>query len=180
MIILRYQIAYLLTLQTFCANQVPTLAIHEKSSLKTSSGRLSMNKVAAACAPLHGSTGMHDQDQALSNGDMESPDVRGKNIDRRDGGKTNSPHVENESFVFATRSQDNGLQKLSKFSDTPRDASLDDLFHPLDKNPEDRAAEASTSASTSHMNQGNAVVVDAGKNDLATRLRALCSKTNGE
>ncbi|KAJ6678132.1 hypothetical protein OIU85_008698, partial [Salix viminalis] len=189
------------------SDQVPTLAIHEKSSLKTSSGRLSMNKVAAACAPLHGSTDMHDQDQALSNGDMESPDVRGKNIDRRDGGKTNSTHVENESFVFATRSQDNGLQKvlpcllalpssynlllyinciilplcitgtlkavktsmnlggneLSKFSDTPRDASLDDLFHPLDKNPEDRAAEASTSASTSHMNQGNAVVVDAGK-----------------
>uniref|UniRef100_A0A6N2NBC5 Uncharacterized protein n=1 Tax=Salix viminalis TaxID=40686 RepID=A0A6N2NBC5_SALVM len=83
-------------------DQVPTLAIHEKSSLKTSSGRPSMNKVAAACAPLHGSTDMHDQDQALSNGDMESPDVRGKNIDRRDGGKTNSTHVENESFVFAT------------------------------------------------------------------------------
>ncbi|KAJ6693831.1 hypothetical protein OIU85_004599 [Salix viminalis] len=60
------------------SDQVPTLAIHEKSSLKTSSGRLSMNKVAAACAPLHGSTDMHDQDQALSNGDMESPDVRGK------------------------------------------------------------------------------------------------------
>uniref|UniRef100_A0A6N2LHD2 Uncharacterized protein n=1 Tax=Salix viminalis TaxID=40686 RepID=A0A6N2LHD2_SALVM len=55
---------------------------------------------------------MHYQDQALSNGDMESPDVRGKNIDRRDGGKTNSTHVENESFVFATRSQDNGLQKV--------------------------------------------------------------------
>ena len=48
----------------------------------------------------------------LSNGDMESPDVRGKNIDRRDGGITNSTHVENESFVFATRSQDNGLQKV--------------------------------------------------------------------
>ncbi|KAG5241598.1 MAP3K epsilon protein [Salix suchowensis] len=174
------------------SDQVPTLAIHEKSSLKTSSGRLSMNKVAVACAPLHGSTDMHDQDQALSNGDMESPDARGKNIDRRDGGKTNSTHVENESFVFATRSQDNGLQKavktsmnlggneLSKFSDTPRDASLDDLFHPLDKNPEDRAAEASTSASTSHMNQGNAVVVDAGKNDLATRLRATIAQKQME
>uniref|UniRef100_A0A6N2MRZ1 Protein kinase domain-containing protein n=1 Tax=Salix viminalis TaxID=40686 RepID=A0A6N2MRZ1_SALVM len=174
------------------SDQVPTLAIHEKSSLKTSSGRLSMNKVAAACAPLHGSTDMHDQDQALSNGDMESPDVRGKNIDRRDGGKTNSTNVENESFLFATRSQDNGLQKavktsmnlggneLSKFSDTPRDASLDDLFHPLDKNPEDRAAEASTSASTSHMNQGNAVVVDAGKNDLATRLRATIAQKQME
>ena len=94
------------------SDQVPTLAIHENSSLKTSSGRLSMNKVAAACAPLHGSTHMHDQDQALSNCDMESPDARGKNIDRRDGGKTNSTHVENGSFGFATRSQDNGLQKV--------------------------------------------------------------------
>ncbi|KAI5582154.1 hypothetical protein BDE02_07G067200 [Populus trichocarpa] len=174
------------------SDQVPTLAIHENSSLKTSSGRLSMNKVAAACAPLHGSTHMHDQDQALSNCDMESPDARGKNIDRRDGGKTNSTHVENGSFGFATRSQDNGLQKavktsmnlggneLSKFSDTPRDASLDDLFHPLNKNPEDRAAEASTSASTSHMNQGNAVVADAGKNDLATRLRATIAQKQME
>jgi len=94
------------------SDQVPTLAIHENSSLKTSSGRLSMNKVAAACAPLHGSTHMHDQDQALSNSDIESPDARGKNIDRRDGGKTNSTHVENGSFGFATRSQDNGLQKV--------------------------------------------------------------------
>uniref|UniRef100_A0A6N2MG50 Uncharacterized protein n=1 Tax=Salix viminalis TaxID=40686 RepID=A0A6N2MG50_SALVM len=123
--------------------------------------------------------------------DLEA-NAEGKNIDRRDGGKTNSTHVENESFVFATRSQDNGLQKavktsmnlggneLSKFSDTPRDASLDDLFHPLDKNPEDRAAEASTSASTSHMNQGNAVVVDAGKNDLATRLRATIAQKQME
>uniref|UniRef100_A0A6N2M601 Uncharacterized protein n=1 Tax=Salix viminalis TaxID=40686 RepID=A0A6N2M601_SALVM len=166
------------------SDQVPTLAIHEKSSLKTSSGRLSMNKVAAACAPLHGSTDMHDQDQALSNGDMESPDVRGKNIDRRDGGKTNSTHVENESFVFATRTQDNGLQKtsmnlggneLSKFSDTPRDASLDDLFHPLDKNPEDRAAEASTSASTSHMNQGNALRATIAQKQMENEM----GQTNG-
>uniref|UniRef100_A0A6N2MX20 non-specific serine/threonine protein kinase n=1 Tax=Salix viminalis TaxID=40686 RepID=A0A6N2MX20_SALVM len=93
------------------SDQVPTLAIHEKSSLKTSSGRLSMNKVAAACAPLHGSTDMHDQDQALSNGDMESPDA-------------------------VKTSMNLGGNELSKFSDTPRDASLDDLFHPLDKNPE--------------------------------------------
>uniref|UniRef100_A0A6N2MVS0 Uncharacterized protein n=1 Tax=Salix viminalis TaxID=40686 RepID=A0A6N2MVS0_SALVM len=114
-----------------------------------------MNKVAAACAPLHGSTDMHDQDQALSNGDMESPDA-------------------------VKTSMNLGGNELSKFSDTPRDASLDDLFHPLDKNPEDRAAEASTSASTSHMNQGNAVVVDAGKNDLATRLRATIAQKQME
>ncbi|CAK7337960.1 unnamed protein product [Dovyalis caffra] len=174
------------------SDQVPTLAIHEMSSLRTSSGRLSMNREAAACAPFQGATSMHDKVQVLTNGDMESSDARGKNIDRRNGGKASSAHVENGSFGFATRSQDNGLQKavkisltlggneLSKFSDTPRDASLDDLFHPIDKNQEDRAAEASTSTSTSHMNQGNAVVADAGKNDLATRLRATIAQKQME
>ncbi|THG05082.1 hypothetical protein TEA_012888 [Camellia sinensis var. sinensis] len=81
-----------------------------------------------------------------------------------------------------------GGNELSRFSDTPGDASLDDLFHPLEKSMEDRAAEASTSASSSHVNQDNAIVTDDGKNDLATKLRATIAqkqlesdtgKTNG-
>ncbi|KAJ6774841.1 MITOGEN-ACTIVATED KINASE KINASE KINASE [Salix purpurea] len=174
------------------SDQVPTLAIQENSSLKTSSDRLSTSKVVAASPSLHGLTPLHDQDENLTNVDMESPNARGKNIDRRNGGKTISAHVENGSFGFAARNQDNGFQKavktsmtsggneLSKFSDTPKDASLDDLFHPLDKNPEDRAAEASTSTSASHMNQGNAIVADAGKNDLAAILRATIAQKQME
>ncbi|KAJ6929589.1 MAP3K epsilon protein kinase 1-like [Populus alba x Populus x berolinensis] len=174
------------------SDQVPTLAIHENSSLKTSPGRLSTNKVAAASPLLHGSMPSHYQDEILTIDDLESPDARGKNIERRNGGKTSSAHVENGSFGFATRNQDNGLRKavktsmtsggneLSKFSDTLRDASLDDLFHPLDKNPEDRAAEASTSTSASHMNQGNAIMADAGKNDLAAILRATIAQKQME
>jgi len=77
-------------------------------------------------------------------------------------------------------SMTSGGNELSKFSDTPRDASLDDLFHPLDKNPEDRAAEASTSTSASHMNQGNAIMADAGKNDLAAILRATIAQKQME
>lgn len=69
-----------------------------------------------------------------------------------------------------------GENELSRFSDTPGDASLDDLFHPLDKHLEDRAAEASTSASTSYMSHGNLSVTDAGKNDLATKLRATIAQ----
>ena len=63
--------------------------------------------------------------------------------------------------------------ELSRFSDTPGDASLDDLFHPLERNLGDRSAEASTSASSSNVNQTN---VDSGKNDLATKLRATIAQ----
>ncbi|RVW45490.1 MAP3K epsilon protein kinase 1 [Vitis vinifera] len=73
-----------------------------------------------------------------------------------------------------------GGNELSKFSDTPGDASLEDLFHPLHKNPEDQAAEASTSASSSHVVQGNAFINDAGKNDLATKLRATIAQKQME
>lgn len=69
-----------------------------------------------------------------------------------------------------------GGNELSRFSDPPGDASLDDLFHPLDKNLEDRATEASTSASTSTVNQGNASVAESEKNDLATKLRATIAQ----
>lgn len=73
-----------------------------------------------------------------------------------------------------------GGNELSRFSDTPGDASLDDLFHPLDRTPEDRTTEASTSASTSHLNQGNSPVNDSGKNDLATKLRATIAQKQME
>lgn len=65
-----------------------------------------------------------------------------------------------------------GGNELSRFSDTPGDASLDDLFHPLDRHPEDQTTEASTSASASHLNQVTSPVNDSGKSDLATKLRA--------
>lgn len=68
--------------------------------------------------------------------------------------------------------------ELSRFSDPPGDAILDDLFHPLDKNLEERTTEASTSASTSNVNQ--AIVPDAGKNDLAKKLRDTIAKKQME
>ena len=88
----------------------------------------------------------------------------------------------------ANTSVSSGGNELSRFSDNPGDASLDDLFHPLDKSLEDTAAEASTSTSSLHVNQDYALLTDAGKNDLATRLRATIAqkqletdtgKTNG-
>ncbi|XP_050230992.1 MAP3K epsilon protein kinase 1-like isoform X2 [Mercurialis annua] len=175
------------------SDQVPTLAIHEKTSLQTGSSKPSANKAVAAYASLHGSTHLHDEDENLVNGgEAESPKARRKSVDRKHGGKGTSAHSENRAFGFSSRSQDNGLQKaaktsvtlggneLSRFSDPPGDASLDDLFHPLDKKFDDRVAEASTSASTSHMNQANASVTDEGKNDLATKLRATIAQKQME
>lgn len=68
--------------------------------------------------------------------------------------------------------------ELSRFSDPPGDASLEDLFQPLG-NLEGRVAEASTSGSSSHEFQGNAVF-DGGKNDLATKLRATIAQNQME
>ncbi|GJZ02257.1 hypothetical protein Tco_0520218 [Tanacetum coccineum] len=72
-----------------------------------------------------------------------------------------------------------GENEPSKFRDPPGDASLDDLFQPNDK-LDDRSAEASMSASSSHVNQGNTFVTDSGKTDLATQLRATIAQKQME
>ena len=61
-----------------------------------------------------------------------------------------------------------GDNELSKFGDTTGDASLEDLFPPLDRSPGDQGAEASTSYS----DQRNMCLYDGGKNDLARELKA--------
>ncbi|XVE66333.1 hypothetical protein DITRI_Ditri08aG0071900 [Diplodiscus trichospermus] len=160
------------------SDQVPTLAIHEKSSLQSSSGRLSVKNVVAALGPgqLHE---ISHQDEGMTNGDVGSPS-RKKHMEKRHGGKGNPIDTENKSFVFGPKTQDVSLQKaakasvtttgneLSRFSDPPGDASLDDLFHPS----------ASTSASTSNLNQ--AIAPDVGKNDLARKLRDTIAKKQME
>ncbi|KAJ0038914.1 hypothetical protein Pint_23172 [Pistacia integerrima] len=175
------------------SDQVPTLSILEKSAIQTGSGTISSNKVVGAKDPteLQEISNTSDQEEMLISGEAGSPETRRKNVATKHGGKGSSNNVENKSFGFP-RSQNNTLQKavkssttlgeneLSRFSDTPGDASLDDLFHPLEKNMEDRAAEASTSASTSHANQSNASVTDPGKNDLATKLRATIAQKQME
>lgn len=61
-----------------------------------------------------------------------------------------------------------GDPELSRFSDPPGDASLDDLFQPLQGKQEDAGAQASTS---SLMGQENGHLHAVGKNDLATKLK---------
>ncbi|XP_059445336.1 MAP3K epsilon protein kinase 1-like isoform X2 [Corylus avellana] len=172
-------------------DQVPTFSIHNNSSVPTGSGTQSSNSTSEA-TELHEVPHTSEHSEVLMNGNMGSPESRRKSVAEKHGGKGSSIHVGNRSFGFGQRSQDNSFQKavkmsvtsgeneLSRFSDTPGDASLDDLFHPLDKHLEDRAAEASTSASTSYMSHGNSSVTDAGKNDLATKLRATIAQKQME
>lgn len=185
------------------SDQVLTFAIHEKVSLNMGSARLSGDNDVPPSHPLelHRPPHIGDEGEVLSNGKVGSFDSRRKNIPAKNlEGNGSASHVEHKSFGFGMKNQEYSPRKaakvpvtlggneLSRFSDTPGDASLDDLFHPLEKSMEDRAAEASTSASSSHVNQDNAIVTDDGKNDLATKLRATIAqkqlesdtgKTNG-
>ncbi|GAV80001.1 Pkinase domain-containing protein [Cephalotus follicularis] len=176
------------------SEQIPNSVNHEKSSLPTGSGRLPANKVVVASDPaeLHEISQIGDHDEVLMNGEVGSPESRRKNATRKYGDKGSPIYAENRPFGFGLRSQDYSLQKavktsillegneLSRFSDTPGDASLDDLFHPLDRNLENRVAEASTSAPVSHVNQGNEFASDAVKSDLATKLRATIAQKQME
>ncbi|KAL5168944.1 MAP3K epsilon protein kinase 1 [Glycine soja] len=143
------------------------------------------------------STGNHeisnakDLHEVVMNGECGSPQSRG--MTSKVGGKDSSVNNGNKSFAFGPRGQDNGPLKkamkmpitvegneLSRFSDPPGDAYLDDLFHPLDKQPGEVVAEASTSTSTSHMTKGNASAIDGVKNDLAKELRATIARKQWE
>ncbi|XP_039037990.1 MAP3K epsilon protein kinase 1-like isoform X2 [Hibiscus syriacus] len=171
------------------SDQVPTLAIHESLSLHSSSGRLSVKNAVAA----NGSAQLHDispQDGVMMNSDIGSPESRRNQTEKGHRGKGSSIDFEDISFGFGPITQDAGLQKvvkasvisngngLSRFSDPPGDASLDDLFHPFDKNLAESAAEASTSASTSNVSK--ATMPDTGKNDLAKKLRDTIAKKQME
>ncbi|XP_050372503.1 MAP3K epsilon protein kinase 1-like [Argentina anserina] len=172
-------------------DQAPTLAIHEKSSLQNGSGIISSNKEVAASEPseLDDRARTFNNVEPPVNGEVKSPELISNKVSGKHG-KGNS--IGFRSFGFGARNQDGTFEKaakipvsfggneLSKFSDTPGDASLDDLFHPLDKHPDDRAFEASTSSSISHLNQGNTPVNDSGKSDLATKLRATIAQKQME
>ncbi|KAL3504016.1 hypothetical protein ACH5RR_033857 [Cinchona calisaya] len=172
------------------SDQVPTLAIHEMKPVGSHSNRHAVGNGAAPNSKehIHELSHLAEQDKMLINGDLEPSELRTKAVVSKkleESGRTVCS--EHDSFAFGGNTQDYTSRKavkasiisseneLSRFSDTPGDASLDDLFHPLEKNLVGRAAEASTSASSSNVNQAN-VFTDSGKNDLATKLRATIAQ----
>ncbi|PHU17248.1 MAP3K epsilon protein kinase 1 [Capsicum chinense] len=172
----------------FMADQVPTLAIHEKSPIKSCADGLAVDNESA----VQSSTNLGEPEKVFANGELESSESRGGKIVVRkveekghgvnaysassSSGQKNTDYSPRKAVKTSVVPQGN---ELSRFSDPPGDASLDDLFHPLEKNLENRAAEVSLSASSSQITQNNAIA-ETGKNDLATKLRATIAKKQME
>ncbi|KAL3513571.1 hypothetical protein ACH5RR_026288, partial [Cinchona calisaya] len=164
---------------------VLTLAIHEKNPV----GSHSTGDGASRDSEVHyWPSYLAEGDEVFINGKLESSELKRKGgVSKKLGEIESNVHGKHDSFAFGGKSQDYTSKKavkasaisseneLSRFSDTPGDTSLDDLFHPLEKNLVDRSAEASTSASSSNVNQAN-TFIDSGKNDLATKLRATIAQ----
>ncbi|KAJ0666717.1 putative protein kinase STE-STE-Pl family [Helianthus annuus] len=163
------------------ADKVATLAIHEKPPLESSATDESPDQ-----PEVSESLELNPTDVPI-NGESGSPSKSKTTVDKTVKENGSSLHNSGRKAhdysprknVKAGRINDGN--ELSKFSDTPGDASLDDLFQPVDnKHLDARSAEASTSASSSHVNQGNTYANDSGKTDLATQLRATIAQKQME
>ncbi|EPS72830.1 hypothetical protein M569_01927 [Genlisea aurea] len=163
-------------------DEVPTLAIHEKPPTNN-----------ILHQPSHSSEKMEHKTSDTNNhgellinkegGPTESSDAHifGRKFERKgnhaflDHGKSNVVQkTQNSPWKAVKASMSLGINELSRFSDTPGDASLDDLFQPMEF-PEDRVAEASCSTPSLLVTQGN-TSSDIGKSDLATKLRATIAQ----
>ncbi|KAL9664752.1 hypothetical protein QQ045_020159 [Rhodiola kirilowii] len=167
-------------------DQVPTLASHGSLSTRPDSGMLLSSSVEA-----RESSNKDDLGDLTKSADAASQGSGSKPVSsiKHEG---EGVRAGNESFEFGIAGSDNSLAKaangqvilggneLSRFSDTPGDASLDDLFQPMEKIAEDQSAEASTSISTTDVVQGRAPAGDNGKSDLAMKLRATIAQKQME
>ncbi|KAL6579374.1 MAP3K epsilon protein kinase 1 [Orobanche minor] len=170
-------------------DQLPTIAIHEKSLMQTSSDKqLDSHDSSITDSAEYKTSNLNQQDELLVNGEMEPAEFTKRNVVGKGSSvaihliKTNSGQKSQDfsqrKAVKASIGSGSSSNELSRSSDPPGGTSPDDLFHPLE-NLEDQVAEASTSASTSNVHQGNAVS-NSGKNDLATKLRATIAQKQME
>ncbi|KAL6651882.1 hypothetical protein ACP70R_010807 [Stipagrostis hirtigluma subsp. patula] len=144
-------------------NKDPTLVFHEKLPLESSSGVADLNGKAMPHELLQGGlTSKIDlkskENPSVEDGDVFSFEAGRQNIDYQ---KVSEPSVVD------------GPNKLSKFSDKPGDASLEDLFPPIDKRG-DHGAEASTSTT------GQELQHNGRQNDLAKELKARITQKQKE
>ncbi|CAH8370065.1 unnamed protein product [Eruca vesicaria subsp. sativa] len=170
----------------FTSDQVPTLSMHEKPSLQSSSDVKGSSEDESE---FHRKSEHDDIPENLETRSSKN----GKDTLEKQVGKESSIQVDQPSHSFGQKGDDRRLRKavktpsssvggneLTRFSDPPGDASLHDLFQPLDKVPEGKPNEASTSTPTSNVIQGDSPVADGGKNDLATKLRATIAQKQME
>ncbi|KAK9049159.1 hypothetical protein SSX86_031874 [Deinandra increscens subsp. villosa] len=172
------------------ADQIVTLAIHENKPLESSSANDDLANKIEVHEPLE----LNSMEAVTINGESGSPDSKSETtLDKKvkENGSTVTTDSSSHNSQGKTHNYNSqkgvhagglgGGNELSKFSDTPGDASLDDLFQPIDnKHLDNRSAEASTSASSSHVNQGSTFATHIGKADLATQLRATIAQKQME
>uniref|UniRef100_A0A1D1XID8 non-specific serine/threonine protein kinase n=1 Tax=Anthurium amnicola TaxID=1678845 RepID=A0A1D1XID8_9ARAE len=167
------------------SRQDPTLVFHESLHITSGSTRLASSgdaDIIPACAD-DPSSGM-EHEKVVSNGELNFPEFRTESaVILENDGKESTTLGEINLFAFGPGIQDVHTQKvakplvvsggdeLSRFRDTPGDASLDDLFQPLERVQEDRAMEASSSTPLPLVGQDNLPLFE-GKNDLAATLKA--------
>ncbi|PKA59968.1 Mitogen-activated protein kinase kinase kinase NPK1 [Apostasia shenzhenica] len=156
----------------------PTLVFHQKPMMGSTSTKEASTSPKVFYEPSHDDT----------NGLANVPRIEGEDEpDAEHDDEGSSIHDESSLFSFGTgmlrtssekvmkSSVVSGVHELSRFSDAPGDALLDDLFQPLHGSPADQGAEASSSV-TSHGN----VLYGGGKNVLAKELKARISQKQME
>lgn len=168
--------------------QDPTLAFHEKLSIENSSGRLLSTKEVSV-SNLEGSqvqSNMGDPDERVGNGEVNPSESRrridkeleghgGSSVSDRSLSAIRPPAHEASPQKASMASLVSGRHELSRFSDTPGDASLDDLFH-----PQDSIQGASSSVSSLRISESNLTPSEAGKHDLAAELKAKMAQKRAE
>ncbi|KAG0501792.1 hypothetical protein HPP92_001864 [Vanilla planifolia] len=150
----------------------PTLVFHQNPATALSSNDASTAHLKSGNGPFQDvRNGMGDATAVKGDGDLDA-----------EHDEESSSHDESSLFSFgagmpkvAKQSVGSGVHELSRFSDAPGDALLDDLFQPINRDLGDQGLAASTSA-TAHGN----VIYDGSKSDLARELKARMAQKHME
>ncbi|KAL5697865.1 MAP3K epsilon protein kinase 1 [Ranunculus cassubicifolius] len=160
----------------------------QNSSIRAGSAKISSTRKEQVndLASSHELSSIGEQDKVMNSEDSEGHVADGESEEQ--GGSVavdtnlsgSGRRIQETAQKVASTATASEGHELSRFSDPPGDASLDDLFHPLERNYDDHAAEASTSASSANVNQGNAILNESGKNGLAATLKERMAKKRTE
>ncbi|KAJ4807727.1 protein kinase family protein [Rhynchospora pubera] len=149
----------------------PTLVFHQKLSLSSDDRDEVVHETQTSFLPDHGPNNekLHEV-QGLQKADLRNEELGGRSPGAEESdafsfgsGRNNASFRKHAKH--STHKDKTALSDLSRFSDSPNDAVLDDLFHPLDRRG--LGNEASTSG-TSH------------ENDLASELKARMAQKQKE
>uniref|UniRef100_A0A0E0KW97 non-specific serine/threonine protein kinase n=1 Tax=Oryza punctata TaxID=4537 RepID=A0A0E0KW97_ORYPU len=156
-------------------NKDPTLVFHEKLSLESSLGVTDLNGKVTHEVSQDGASNKvtsSGQESRISDGKfVEDESKDGSSLEDGDAFSFQAGR-QNINFQKEAKTSDEMANELSRFSDTPGDASFDDLFPP--KKRGDHGAEASTSTT------GEELQYNGAQNDLAKELKTRMAQKQKE